>query len=89
MISSPYCEICGAVIPNKKGATKFCSEKCRKQALEDSIAVARTNKKKNAIYKEQYDHAIASQLKLTEDAVEARQKKLSYGKLMARRNSHA
>jgi hypothetical protein len=89
MVTSPYCEICGNIIPNKRSSTKYCSDKCRKQAIEDSMAQSLENRKKNAIYKEQHEHALVSQMKLTEDAVEARRKKISYGQLMVRRMNNA
>lgn len=89
MIESPYCAICGNIIPHKRSATKYCSDKCRKQAAEDSVLAVRENRIKNAIYKEQYDHALASQMKLNEDAAEARRLKISYGQLMVRRLNNA
>jgi predicted nucleic acid-binding Zn ribbon protein len=88
-MESPYCVICGNFIPHKRSATKYCSDKCRQQAIEDSTAHSLENRKKNHQYKEQFDHALVSQMKLTEDAVEARQKKISYGQLMVRRMNNA
>lgn len=88
-MNEPYCEVCGSLKPRSRSFSKFCCDKCRDMAAEDNREIAAQMTYTGKAYKAQYDRALVSQAPLTEDAIEANRRKMSYGRLMAWRRDHA
>lgn len=88
-MNDPYCEVCGSLKPGNRGNSKFCCDKCQQKANDDSVEMVAQIRYSGKVYKKQFDRALVSQAPLTEDAIEANRRGMTYGQLMAWRRDNA
>lgn len=81
MMEEHYCPWCGSRFFTTDGSGRvFCSSECRKESSQ-----AKKEMDMDDLFHLNYTRAQVSNQKLTQDAMEARQKGISYGRLILSR----